>query len=135
MRLIDANALIAYCDKNWIPLNVDAVNAQPTIEPEKRTETNACDCISRHEVIYSFEFDDDGTPWNMSDIIYRLEQMPSAQPERKTGTWIPQDHNRRNGYVTTTVYYYPKCSECGHSGNYGMNYCPNCGARMEGDAE
>ena len=87
-RLIDADALIAYCDKNWIPLNVDAVNAQPTIEPE-----------------------------------------------RKTGTWIPQDHNRRNGYVTTTVYYYPKCSECGHSGNYDMNYCPNCGARMEGDAE
>lgn len=43
MRLIDADALIAYCDKNWIPLNVDAVNAQPTIQPEKRTETHACD--------------------------------------------------------------------------------------------
>lgn len=54
-----------------------------------------------------------------------------AQAERKTGRWIPQDHNRRNGYVTTTVYFYPKCSECGYSGNYGMNYCPNCGARME----
>ena len=37
MRLIDANALIAYCDKNWIPLNVDAVNAQPTIKPERKT--------------------------------------------------------------------------------------------------
>lgn len=33
MRLIDADALIAYCDEEWIPLNVDAVNAQPTIEP------------------------------------------------------------------------------------------------------
>ena len=60
---------------------------------------------------------------------------PTIEPERKTGTWIPQDHNRRNGYVTTTVYYYPKCSECGHSGSYDMNYCPHCGAYMGGDTE
>lgn len=32
MRLIDADAYIKYCDENWIPLNVDAVNAQPTID-------------------------------------------------------------------------------------------------------
>ena len=36
MNLIDRDALIAYCDKNWIPLNVDAVNAQPTIDPVRR---------------------------------------------------------------------------------------------------
>lgn len=36
MRLIDADALIQYCDDKWIPLNVDAVNAQPTIEPEQK---------------------------------------------------------------------------------------------------
>lgn len=35
MRTIDADALIAYCDEKWIPLNVNAVNAQPTIEPRK----------------------------------------------------------------------------------------------------
>ena len=32
MRLIDADEYIKYCDENWIPLNVDAVNAQPTID-------------------------------------------------------------------------------------------------------
>lgn len=64
-----------------------------------------------------------------------VEKLPSAQPERKTGRWIPQDHNRRNGYVTTTVYYYPKCSECGRGGNYDMSYCPNCGAYMKEGAE
>lgn len=36
MRLIDADALIKYCEDNWIPLNVDAVNEQPTIEPERK---------------------------------------------------------------------------------------------------
>lgn len=62
-------------------------------------------------------------------------ELPSAQPERKKGEWLPQDHNKRTGYVTTTVYYYPKCSECGHTGNYGMNYCPSCGADMRGKIE
>ena len=69
------------------------------------------------------------------NAIESLKALPPVQPERKTGTWIPQDHNRRNGYVTTTVYYYPKCSECGHSGNYGMSYCPNCGAWMGGEQD
>jgi len=29
--LIDRNALIEFCAERWIPLNVDAVNMQPTI--------------------------------------------------------------------------------------------------------
>ena len=36
MRLIDADALIKFCDENWIPLNVDAVNAQPTADVVER---------------------------------------------------------------------------------------------------
>ena len=36
LRLIDADALIAYCDEHWIPTNVNAINAQPTIEERKR---------------------------------------------------------------------------------------------------
>ena len=47
MRLIDADALIEFCAERWIPLNIDAVNMQPTIQTEerteKRTETHACD--------------------------------------------------------------------------------------------
>lgn len=34
MRLIDADALIEFCAERWIPLNIDAVNMQPTIQPE-----------------------------------------------------------------------------------------------------
>ena len=61
-----------------------------------------------------------------------IRKLPSAQPERKKGKWIPQDHNKSNGMVSTLVFYYPKCSECGHSGNY-TNFCPRCGADMRGD--
>ena len=35
MRAIDADALIEFCAERWIPLNIDAVNMQPTIQPEK----------------------------------------------------------------------------------------------------
>lgn len=59
---------------------------------------------------------------------YMVASAPTIKPKR--GKWIPQDHNKRTGHVTTTVYYYPKCSECGYSGNYGMNFCPSCGADM-----
>lgn len=35
--------------------------------------------LSRQDLIDSFKNDDDGTPWSMDEIIYRLEQFPSAQ--------------------------------------------------------
>lgn len=61
-----------------------------------------------------------------------LKQVPTIEPERKKGKWIPQDFNKHNGMVSTAVYYYPKCSVCGNSADY-TNFCPNCGADMRGD--
>ena len=64
-------------------------------------------------------------------VIEHLEQMPSAQPERKKGKWLECES-----------YYYElhfKCSVCGK--NEAMptrmykpiwEYCPNCGAKMDG---
>lgn len=56
-------------------------------------------------------------------------------PERKTGHWIPQDHNHTHGNVSTCIYFSPVCSECGHTGDFNMNYCPNCGADMRGEQD
>ena len=42
MRLIDADALIEFCAERWIPLNIDAVNMQPTIRTIA-TDTNVDD--------------------------------------------------------------------------------------------
>ena len=53
-RLIDADALIEFCAERWIPLNIDAVNMQPTIQPEKTQlskEDTTSDLISRTEKI------------------------------------------------------------------------------------
>ena len=65
------------------------------------------------------------------DVRVILNDLPSAQPERKKGKWIPQDFNTHSGKTSTTVYFFPKCSVCGNSADY-TNYCPACGADMRG---
>ena len=58
-----------------------------------------------------------------------LEQLPSAQSESKKGKWIEayDPFNRISG----------RCSACGWEAHLyeddvvGMNFCPNCGLRME----
>ena len=55
--------------------------------------------------------------------INEARHAPTVEPERKTGHWI--EH-----------YGDSKCSECGYELKiYDTNYCPNCGARMDGGSE
>ena len=64
------------------------------------------------------------------DFCSWLDDAPTVSPERKKGRWIPQDYNQRHGNISTTVYYYPKCSVCGCSGDYTDAFCKSCGAEM-----
>jgi len=53
-----------------------------------------------------------------------LDDVPSAQPERKTGKWIDDTYCSECGWVHTV--------EPGFIGSVeGFSYCPNCGAKME----
>ena len=63
--------------------------------------------------------------------INAVEDAPTIVPGRKKGHWIPQDYNIKHGMITTTAYFYPKCSRCGNSDNY-TNFCSKCGADMRG---
>ena len=65
--------------------------------------------------------------------IGKVCEAPDIEPERKKGRWIPQDYNQRHGNISTTVYYYPKCSVCGCSGDYTDAFCKSCGADMRGE--
>lgn len=50
-------------------------------------------------------------------------RIPSVEPERKRGKWMPFDNP------------WYKCSECGavrENKSFMENFCPNCGADMRG---
>jgi ribosomal protein L32 len=53
----------------------------------------------------------------------------NGSDKRKPGHWIPQDLNKSDGMTTTAVYYFPKCSVCGHTAR-PTNFCPSCGSDM-----
>jgi len=73
------------------------------------------------------------TNQELEKAINRIEELPSAKPERKTGHWIVTD-----GEIRRCKHY--KCSECAHEFDWiydpmfppVFNYCPKCGADMRG---
>lgn len=76
----------------------------------------------------------------VESYIADIEDLPTAQPERKTGKWVFEDGspiNRGLKMMETAV-----CSQCGHiAPGYSFwdcdleltNFCPNCGAEMKGE--
>ena len=82
--------------------------------------------ISRQAAIDACNNDDGGHAYG--DVIQqRLRLLPSAQPERKKGKW--------NRMGLNDAFH---CLECGATfiviqGQERMNFCPNCGAKMDGE--
>ena len=65
--------------------------------------------------------------WLWAKLNDALENAPTIDPERKRGHWLDDP----DGY---------KCSECGayfeiDCGDAKMNFCPNCGLKMEANNE
>ena len=78
------------------------------------------DTISRAAAIDATWFEPSYTdPLNvLTEVRDRLKALPSAQPERKKGKWIP--------YSPEGLRY--KCSECESKYDTPWHFCPNCGS-------
>ena len=63
------------------------------------------------------------------DIIEEvLKQIPTVDAvEVVHGRWIDQSFAMNGGVVRFCA-----CSECRHEMTFETNYCPNCGAKMDG---
>ena len=70
-------------------------------------------------------------PSSLVDVKRILVDLPSAQPERKTGRWI-YDNEAYPGGNPCGHY---DCDQCGESVPHKTNFCPNCGAKMEVEHE
>ena len=70
------------------------------------------------------------------DAVSAIENLPSAQPVRH-GKWLPK-HHYIAGYEFVSGHI---CSECGNDAlnaegdDFLTDYCPNCGAKMDGEVE
>ena len=78
--------------------------------------------------------------WNVySELHDMISTLPSAQPDRKKGKWIPHSETCREYIGTVLVrvdYDYWFCDACGYRVKNGQpmyKFCPNCGADMRGE--
>ena len=64
---------------------------------------------------------------NLSGIIMLIDEAPTIEAE-------PVRHGRVIVHEGFEDEYYEYCSECeSRDVHIGDNYCPNCGAKMDGD--
>lgn len=68
-------------------------------------------------------------PASLASLAAAISQTPSADV-------APVRHGRWNdinpAVLKPSVNWVCRCSECGCPQDYKHNYCPNCGARMDG---
>ena len=105
-------------DKKKKKRKKEAISA---LQAQDVPDTNVGDLISRQAAIDAMKDWYDGMIISsFRDVEKVIKALPSAQPERKKGEWI--DDN---------------CSECGFYVYHGdmRNYCPKCGAKMNGGKE
>lgn len=88
------------------------------------------DAVSRMSDLLMVKFQGQRLPtWN--DVYQAMNDIPSAEPERKKGKWM----YKPNEYDGNTY----ECSRCGEPWTLiegtpkenNMNYCPNCGAKLD----
>lgn len=110
----------------------------PSAQPEIKTDG---DTISRQAAIdkmmdlYNEDVELYGVPipegFDGHRAVEAIKEIPSAEPERKKGEWIPEF----NGKFTGGAYWF-SCSKCRRIvpevRNGGWDFCPNCGCRMTG---
>lgn len=113
--------------------------AQAMMEIAKMLESEPCkNCISREaalEILDDFEEDIESGNWGTAYSKARVSmcELPSVEPERKTGEWI----YRKNPNLGKCMKEVRECSACGrvfcdHIEPY-KNFCGFCGAKMEVD--
>lgn len=101
----------------------DLISRQAVIEHlSKRLYETALNNVDKSEV-YTDIAENRLTVW--------VDELPSVQPKGKTGHWIEQE-DYGEIYYCCTICGEPYVTIEGTPKDNQMNYCPCCGAKMEG---
>lgn len=153
------------CFHDWIDRRGDVHTADempefqrieqlPSAQPNVHESAKDADCIDRAEAQTAIQFaarrytvsheahGEGKVVWSdnllsVTDAMNALREVPSAQPEPKTGKWIIKDNPGTGWYRVT-------CSECGEDVTSTIpmigffpnakplwDYCPYCGCKTE----
>lgn len=116
---------------NYLFEQLERLNDDSLDEEQLERELKKADTISRQAAIDILEGHLDDDYLDGYEYLNELKAIPSAQPQRMRGRWIP--HKTKFGGEDEKVY---TCDQCGHNiGFHAENFCPNCGADMRGEQD
>jgi hypothetical protein len=97
---------------------------------ELQKALNVCEMHYQH----CLEMHDWSGDTTADNIMRDIETIPTADVvEVKHGEWVEKDCITESNRGRTIHYVTNKCSVCGKwNGRHKSNYCPNCGAKMDG---
>lgn len=109
-----------------LEIAIEALEPQPCEDcvSRKLLSDNICEGISCNECSFK---EIDGECGCL--LQKRFDELPSVQPTRPTGKWTEKTGEGFDAWA--------ECSKCGCVNPFedDFNYCPNCGAKMEGEYE
>ena len=83
-----------------------------------------CDVLSTEWIKYvPMELD-----MSLAFVLGKINELPSVTPTERTGHWKRISIDK---YSEHAMYWY-RCDRCGKDNLGNTDYCPNCGAKMEG---
>lgn len=125
--------------KEGLYIAIGILNAQPTVleMDELITRQEAIDAVESITSSMSVCINTDechGMKRMQRQAVLELANLPSAQPKRKVGHWVPIDDEPHEDYECDVCGYISEATfgPGGVNGNL-YNYCPNCGAEMDGE--
>lgn len=117
-----------FADDEPCCVDVDDIKNAPSVQPTAKENLVVEDCVSRELAIHAItetELDQGAFP----DAKMRINELPSVQPMRTKGEWIPAPYAIEWDSDA-------ECSRCGKlvaGALGGYITCPYCDADMRGD--
>ena len=101
-------------------------NKKRLIDANEAIEKINCLCVDNNE---NWIGTDNQSFVDNADVIDILSDMPTVDAVAVVhGRWVMKETMIRNPFAKNAY-----CSVCLEETSYAHNYCPNCGAKMDGD--